>query len=505
MKKCDVDVIIIGGGHNGLVAAAYLARAGKKVRILEANDEIGGATTSVRAFPDFDARLSRYSYLVSLLPDSIMTDLGLNFESISRTISSYTPYERNGNHQGLFVSRQWDVTTEESFNTLDPSGGEGAAWQRFYGEIAEFAQRIAPTLLKPLMSRTELKELIALPTVWDYMIEKPIGDVITERFNNDLVRGVVLTDALIGTFTSAFEIQANICFLYHLMGNGTGEWKVPKGGMGALVTELERVARTAGVEIELNQRVMKVASDAEGVSITTENGQELRAPYLLSNAAPQTLAALRGTAVPKSLDGSQVKINILLKRLPQLKSGIDSRLAFAGTFHASETFSQLESSFTDAKRGAFPQELPIEMYCHTLTDPSILSAELQELGYQTLTLFGLHTPATLFDGDNGAARDSALKLALASLNHYLAEPIEDLIEGIEVKTPLDIQEAIGLPRGNIFHRDLHFPFREDGTQPSWGVETDDPRIFICGAGAIRGGGVSGIPGHNAAMALLAKD
>ena len=505
MKKHDVDVIIIGGGHNGLVAATYLARAGKKVRILEANDELGGATTSVRAFPGFEARLSRYAYLVSLLPDSIITDLGLNFECISRTISSYTPYERNGNNQGLFVSRWWDATTEESFNTLDPSGGEGAAWQRFYGEIAEFARRIAPTLLKPLMTRSELRDLIALPTIWDYMIEKPIGEIITARFNNDLVRGVVLTDALIGTFASAFEIQANICFLYHLIGNGTGEWKVPKGGMGALVTELERVARAAGVEIELNQRVTKVASDADGVSITTSNGQEMRSPYLLSNAAPQTLATLRGTAVPKSLDGSQMKINILLKRLPRLKTGIDPHLAFAGTFHANEAFSQLERSFIEAKNGALPQILPIEMYCHTLTDPSILSTELQELGYQTLTLFGLHTPATLFDEDNDAVRDSAMKLALTSLNHFLAEPIEDLIEGIEVKTPLDIEEAIGLPRGNIFHRDLHFPFCEDGAQPSWGVETDDPRIFICGAGAIRGGGVSGVPGHNAAMALLAKD
>jgi phytoene dehydrogenase-like protein len=97
-----------------------------------------------------------------------------------------------------------------------------------------------------------------------------------------------------------------------------------------------------------------------------------------------------------------------------------------------------------------------------------------------------------------------LKSALASLNHYLTEPIESLIVGVEVKTPLDIEDEIGLPRGNIFHRDLHFPFREVGTEASWGVETDDSRIFICGAGAIRGGGVSGVPGHNAAMAILAK-
>ncbi len=495
------DVVIIGGGHNGLVAATYLARAGKSVRILEANPEIGGASQSVRTFPQFDANLSRYSYLIALLPDKIVTDLGLSFECISREVSSYTPY---GENKGLYVSRIWDVLTESSFNELDPSGKEAKAWQAFYAEIAEFAEKIAPTMLQPLKTRSELKQQIDLDTTWQYLIEEPIGKVITERFHNDVVRGVVLTDALIGTFASAFDIQANICFLYHLIGNGTGEWKVPKGGMGALVNELVRVATKSGVEISLNSKATKVESTSTGVTVELENGQTVIGEYLLSNAAPGVLAKLRGTPVPKSLDGSQMKINILLKRLPKLKSGIDPRLAFAGTFHANESFTQCESVFTEAQNGVMPQKMPIEMYCHTLTDPSILGQELQDAGYQTLTLFGLHTPASLFDGDNEAARDAALKSALASLNDYLAEPIEDVIAAIEVKTPLDIEEAIALPRGNIFHKDLSMPFREDGTEDSWGVETDDPRIFICGAGAVRGGGVSGIPGHNAAMAILSN-
>jgi len=290
--------------------------------------------------------------------------------------------------------------------------------------------------------------------------------------------------------------------LYHLIGNGTGEWKVPRGGMGALVKELVRVATAAGVEIKVNSRVKSVNTATENAKLTLEDGTTVTSSFVLSNAAPQVLARLRGKTPPASLEGSQMKINILLKSLPQLKSGIDPRLAFAGTFHAQESFAQCESTYLQAKGGAVPEMLPIEMYCHTLTDPSILSADLQAQGYQTLTLFGLHTPAALFDSDNEGAKAAALKAALASLNQYLVEPLENVIAAIEVKSPLDIEGDVGLPRGNIFHKDLSFPFREDSQQTRWGVETDDPRIFICGAGAIRGGGVSGIPGHNAAMAVL---
>jgi phytoene dehydrogenase-like protein len=501
MSNKKYDVTIIGGGHNGLVAATYLAKAGKSVVILEANPEIGGATQSVKAFPDFDAHLSRYSYLISLLPDKIVTDLGLSFTCISREVSSYTPYS----DKGLYVSRKWDEKTADSFNELDPTGHEGQAWQEFYTEVADFAQRIAPTLLEPLKTRSELRDEINLPEVWEYLIENPIGDEINKRFNNDLVKGVVLTDALIGTFASAYDLQANICFLYHLMGNGTGEWKVPVGGMGALVKELIRVATESGVEIKVNSKVVSVVSNDLGVTVETLSGDVYQSDYLLSNAAPQVLAKLRGKPQPQSLDGSQMKINILLKRLPKLKSGIDPRLAFAGTFHANESFSQLEQTYKDANAGVMPAKMPIEMYCHTLSDPSILGKDLQEAGYQTLTLFGLHTPASLFDADNDAAREVALASALSSINEYLAEPIQDVIAAIEVKTPLDIEEAIALPRGNIFHKDLSMPFREDSSKPSWGVETDDPRIFICGAGAMRGGGVSGIPGHNAAMAVLGNN
>jgi phytoene dehydrogenase-like protein len=510
------DAIIVGGGHNGLVAASYLAKAGKSVLLLEAHDELGGATTSVKPFPDYDARLSRYSYLVSLLPDRIVADLGINFKTLGRTISSYTPYQQEGRDDGLLVSAEWDETTGKSFKRLTGSDREGIAWRRFYAEIAELAQRFAPSMLKPLKRAAELKSEMALPAVWRNLMEIPIGEVIRDRFSDDLVRGVVLTDALIGTFVPADDLQANRCFLYHLIGNGNGQWRVPQGGMGALVKELYRIAVLSGVEIQVRSKVAALESGPAGVRVETESGHAYIAKDLLFAAAPQHLARLRGRAVPESLEGSQLKINMLLSRLPRLKSGVDPRLAYGGTFHINESFSQLEAAYNTARGGEMPQPLPLEMYCHTLTDPTILSAELIEKGFHTLTLFGLHTPARLFDADPDRAKALAKEHAIASLNQYLLDPIESVLApcsdgslAIEVKSPLDLEQDISLPRGNIFHRDLDFPFLDDddgGTdQPLWGAETDDPHIYLAGAGARRGGGVSGIAGHNAAMALLARD
>lgn len=498
------DVVIAGAGHNGLVAANYLAKAGKKVLILEAQEQIGGATQSVRAFEDYDARLSRYSYLISLLPDKIVSDLGLSFTNLSRNISSYSPYEGGG----LLVSRQWDQRTADSFKALTGDEKEATAWQEFYGEIEKFAKRIAPSMLEPLKSSAELNTQIAMPQIWDQLIENPIGHVITEKFKNDLVRGVVLTDALIGTLSSAYGMQANNCFLYHLIGNGSGEWKVPQGGMGAFVAELHRVAISLGVDIECSAKVIDIDADENGVQVTDINGRKFQAKHFLSNAAPEFVSDKVDSRA--SLEGSQIKINMLLKRLPQLKSGIDPKLAFAGTLHMNESFNELERAYDQAVMGNIPDVIPAEMYCHTLTDPTILSPELQAQGFQTLTLFGLHTPATAYEEGNKATTKLVLEKAIAGLNKYLAEPLEDVIalskDGkpcIEAKSPLDLEADVYLPRGNIFHKDLTLPFAEsDDEVGKWGVETNLPNVYICGASAKRGGGVSGIPGHNAAMAVL---
>jgi phytoene dehydrogenase-like protein len=243
------DAVIIGSGHNGLVAACYLALAGKKVLILEKNEVIGGATTSVQAFDGVPARLSRYSYLVALLPDQIIQDLSLNFKTLSRTVSSYTPYFDDDGDKGVLINRSLDEETLSSLRTLTGSDDESIAWKNFYESVLEFARVVAPTMLSPLPTESEIRELVD-PLTWVELVENTLAETLHDNFFDDLIKGVVLTDGLIGTFTSANDHAANICFIYHLIGNGTGEWKVPDGGMGTLVDELHRRCQELGVDIK---------------------------------------------------------------------------------------------------------------------------------------------------------------------------------------------------------------------------------------------------------------
>ncbi|MEV7157860.1 NAD(P)/FAD-dependent oxidoreductase [Streptomyces misionensis] len=509
------DAVIVGGGHNGLVAAAYLARAGRSVLVLERLGHTGGAAVSSRPFTGMDARLSRYSYLVSLLPPKIVVDLGLDFRVRTRTISSYTPVERAGRPTGLLVGGG-EERTRAAFARLTGGEREHAAWQRFYGMTGRVARRVFPTLTEPLPTRDELRRRVDDETAWRALFEEPIGVAVEEHFEDDLVRGVALTDALIGTFADAHDpsLAQNRCFLYHVIGGGTGAWDVPVGGMGALTDALARAARAAGAVLATGHEAVRIDTGADGVEVayrTTDGEGVAAARHVLVGASPRELAALTGEAPPEPAEGAQLKVNMLLTRLPKLRDpAVDPREAFSGTFHIAEGYGQLAAAHAQAAAGELPAAPPSEIYCHSLTDPTILGPELAAAGYQTLTLFGLHTPARLFAEDNDTARERLLAATLAQLDAHLAEPLADCLatdaDGrpcIEAKTPLDLERDLRLPGGNIFHRALSWPYAQEHTG-RWGVETAHPRVLLCGAGAVRGGGVSGVPGHNAAMAVLER-
>ena len=240
------------------------------------------------------------------------------------------------------------------------------------------------------------------------------------------------------------------------------------------------------------------------------------ADHVLANVTPTVLARLLGEDAPDSAPGAQVKVNLMLRRLPRLRDdSVTVEQAFGGTFHINETYSQLESAYRRAAEGAVPEPLPCEIYCHSLADPTILSDELRASGAQTLTVFGLHTPHHLMTaGTPERLRDTLTSAVLTSLNSVLAEPIHDVLmedaEGrlcIETKTTADLDDALGMTNGHIFHGALTWPFAEDDEPLStpaqrWGVATAHERIMLCGSGSRRGGAVSGIGGHNAAMAVL---
>ncbi|MEQ4500535.1 phytoene desaturase family protein [Nocardioides kribbensis] len=525
--RSSYDVVVVGGGHNGLVSAAYLARAGLSVLVLERLDHTGGAAVSAPAFRGHDVRLSRYSYLVSLMPEALMRDLDLQVRLESRTTASYTPTSRDGKAGGLLVERPEGPATARSFADLTGGEEEYAAWREFYADVADLAHAVAPTLLEPLPGERALRDRVD-PDIWRDLVERPLGEAVERRFRDDTVRGVVATDALIGTFASLHDPSRvqNRCFLYHLIGNGTGEWRVPVGGMGAMTDALAAAAGRAGAELLTGAGVSAIRPTGEGADSGAEvtfhaGGRDhvVSGRHVLANVAPWVLEILLGGAEDAATkpEGSQLKINLLLDRLPALRSGVDPAVAFAGTLHLAEDYTQLERAYADAAGGSVPTALPGEVYCHTLTDPSILGSAAGS-GTHTMTYFGLHTPASLFadPARREAAKAEAVARAIASLDEHLVEPLASCVardaDGqpcIEAKIPQDVEADLAMPGGHIFHGDLEWPWaparaRLDTPAQQWGVQTAHDAVLLCGSGARRGGAVSGIAGHNAAQAVLAS-
>ncbi len=517
--KSSYDVVIIGGGHNGLVSAAYLAKAGKSVLLLENNDYIGGATTSKQIFPDYDAYLSRYAYLVSLFPNKIIKDLRLSLQLRQRRTASFTPFERNNKATGLLLSNIQESVNQQQIEQL--CAGDYAGYQRMIAAQQLFSEKIWDSFLEPLQTKNDWEKQFCTheeKAAWQAIVEEPIGKFIENHVQSDIFRGVLLTDAKIGAFTHAHDLSLlqNRTFLYHIVGNKTGEWRVPVGGMGAVVESLKNVAQKSGVQMLTSTPVTHLYLGKDYHTVAYQQGQntyEITAKYVLINASPQALGKLLGTPyTPTSQDeGTAFKVNMLLKKLPKLRANdIRPEEAFAGTFHINQSYSQMETAYQEASRGLLPSLPPCEIYCHTLTDYSILSPQLAQAGYHTLTLFGLDMPYRLFTQSPDITKNQVLKAYLQGINSYLDEPIEDCIarasDGslcIEAKSAWDLEKEVGLPQGNIFHKALSWFFAENtNEQGQRGVETGYERLYICGSSAKRGGAVSGIPGYNAAMKVL---
>jgi phytoene dehydrogenase-like protein len=492
------DVVVVGGGHNGLVAASYLSRAGLSVLVLERLDHPGGAATS------------GYASLLPPMPERLLADLGLDLPRVPRSIASYTPTLRDGKPGGLLVQRPEKRKTENSFRELTGGDDEYAAWQAFYADAGNLARAVAPTLLEPLPSERTVRDQVD-PRTWDAFVSRPLGETIEARLSDDTVRGVAASDALSGSFASLHDrsLVQNRSFLYHLLGDQTGGWEVPLGGMAALTDALARAATAAGTEVITSAGVSGIEAGDDGAEVTWHDGtgsHTVAARFVLSNVAPWVLGILLGQGEdPDSKpEGAQVAIDLVLDRLPRFTSGIDPEVAFAGTLHLGQGYAELEAAYDDAAAGRVPSALPGRIVAGASADA------------YTLTFVGVHTPASLFEHDPEGARQQVVSRALASFDQHLLEPIESCLATdaagrprIRATIPQDLERALAMPGGHLFHGDLEWPWaphrsRLETPAQQWGVHTDVASVLVCGSGSRRGGAVSGLGGHSAAQAVLAS-
>ena len=276
--KTKYDVVILGAGHNGLVAAAIWRGAGLSVLLLEKNDYIGGATTSQKVFPG----LRRASVALFLPGQSVPGENHSRSWIESRTAPTRDGRSRlivkNGRHDGLLLSNVSEETSRQSMFELTGSQAEFEQMKKFYGLSRVFAENVWDTMLEPLVAKEEFRRRFdaddASREAWRSLVEEPLGRAVERYLQNDLVRGLVFTDAKIGVFTHPHDptLLQNRCFLYHLIGNKTGEWKVPVGGMGGVAGELEQAARKSGAEMltDVQLRALDVTGKKRSVEFDVD-------------------------------------------------------------------------------------------------------------------------------------------------------------------------------------------------------------------------------------------
>jgi len=522
------DAIIIGGGHNGLVCAAYLAAARLKVIVLERRGVVGGAAVTEEFHPGF--RNSVASYTVSLLNPKIIRDLDLPSHGLSiveRKISNFLP-TADGRYLMIGDGRTHDevakFSSKDAVRLVDYATSLECVANVLRGLVLETPPNVLegswraalPELLKagrtgkriaqlPMAARRDLLKLIA----------SSAGEFLDDWFESDPIKAVYGFDGIVGTYASPYAPSTAYILLHHAFGevNGKkGAWGHAMGGMGAITQAMAKVAMARGVDIRVNAAVRHVIVEkGRAVGVVTETGDIIRAASVVSNLNPKLLykQLVDPTALPPDFrtridrwrcGSGTFRMNVALAELPNFTClpGTGDHLT-AGIILA-PTLSYMERAYFDSRLYGWSKQPIVEMVI-----PSTLDNSLAPPGRHVASLFCQHVAPQLPGGESwDAHRDTVADLMIDTVNTY-APNFKTAVLGRQILSPLDLERSFGLVGGDIFHGALTLD-QMFSARPMLGhanYRGPLPGLYMCGSGTHPGGGVTGAPGHNAAREIIA--
>jgi phytoene dehydrogenase-like protein len=524
----DYDVIVVGGGHNGLVAAAYLARAGLRTVVCEARPVVGGAAVTERPFgPDY--RVTSLSYVVSLLPPALIRDLQLDRHGY--TVYPQGPYfapHADGRHLQLPCDPSRRRAEIAKFSVKDAEAiGRWDAWlDGLAALLGPLLLEIAPRLgshrpadlldqarLLRHLRRVDQRRAVDLTRLFT----SSVADLLDDHFESPQVKGVLSVSGVIGTWAGPRSPGTAYVMAHHHvgdLGDGTvGAWGFPRGGMGALTQAMAAAARSFGAQLRTDAPVARIATRAGAVTgVVLGGGEELRAPTVVTTAHPKIsfLRLLDRADLPpefvedierwKTRSGT-VKINLAVDRLPEFTSspGFDPQV-HGGTIVLAESLDDIEGAFQDAVAGR-PAALPFADVCI----PSVFDDSLAPAGRHVVSMFTQWVPHQWArQPPDGAALASYADRVLARME-AVAPGFTDTVLHRQVIGPYEMEHEYGLIGGNIFHGELS-PSQLFHARPAAGyadLRTPVRGLYQAGSATHGGGGVTGIPGRNVVRQILA--